>query len=137
MGCPGLSLSLSRRAVDDSMGCPQCGHVSSEKAAKFCSQCGQKLSPAATVQGEARSGRGQRDAGMECVSFLLRHWEAQPVAAPVTAPVGSRGREVPSLCFCVKADCSVIGTYRFKGKLVLLSVLSPAGDLFPGVSKLW
>lgn len=32
------------------MGCPQCGHVSSEKAAKFCSQCGQKLSPAATVQ---------------------------------------------------------------------------------------
>nr|XP_034361931.1 E3 ubiquitin-protein ligase RNF213 [Arvicanthis niloticus] len=32
------------------MECPQCRHVSSEKAPKFCSECGQKLSPAATVQ---------------------------------------------------------------------------------------
>ncbi|XP_029401802.1 E3 ubiquitin-protein ligase RNF213 isoform X2 [Mus pahari] len=32
------------------MECPHCGHVSSEKAPKFCSECGQKLSPAATVQ---------------------------------------------------------------------------------------
>ncbi|XP_052050777.1 E3 ubiquitin-protein ligase RNF213 isoform X2 [Apodemus sylvaticus] len=32
------------------MECPQCGHVSSEKAPKFCSECGQKLSPAVAVQ---------------------------------------------------------------------------------------
>ncbi|XP_052615833.1 E3 ubiquitin-protein ligase RNF213 isoform X2 [Peromyscus californicus insignis] len=32
------------------MECPQCRHVSGEKSPRFCSQCGQKLSPAAPVQ---------------------------------------------------------------------------------------
>lgn len=37
------------------MECPQCGHVSSEKAPKFCSECGQKLPSAATVQGDLKN----------------------------------------------------------------------------------
>lgn len=139
VGCPAVFLIVSCRAADNSMECPQCRHVSSEKAPKFCSECGQKLSPAATVQGEeARLGRGQRDSGVEWVPFLLWHGKAQPAAAPV----GTRGRETfpEYLEFVSKQTVQIpaTGVYHFKRKLVLVSVLSARAEaLFPGVSSLW
>lgn len=38
------------------MECPSCGYVSKEDAPKFCSQCGQRLLPAAPVAGKGRVG---------------------------------------------------------------------------------
>ncbi|EDL34703.1 mCG142721, isoform CRA_b [Mus musculus] len=87
------------------MECPQCGHVSSEKAPKFCSECGQKLPSAATVQGEARLGRGQRDSGMEWVSFLLRH------GAPQWAQVAENYPEYLHLCEARTVQIPAPGIY--------------------------
>ncbi|KAL6038048.1 hypothetical protein STEG23_019389 [Scotinomys teguina] len=40
---------------DNIMECPQCRHVSGEKSPRFCSQCGQKLPPAAPVQADSEN----------------------------------------------------------------------------------
>uniref|UniRef100_A0A8C0I728 E3 ubiquitin-protein ligase RNF213 n=1 Tax=Balaenoptera musculus TaxID=9771 RepID=A0A8C0I728_BALMU len=52
------------------MECPSCRHISKEEAPKFCSQCGQKLLPAAPVPGknnlEATSApEGEMECGQE------------------------------------------------------------------------
>lgn len=119
------------------MECPQCGHVSSEKAPKFCSECGQKLSPAATVQGEARLGRGQLDSSMEWVSFFWgtgKHSQGQPQWAQVAENFPEYLHLCQSKLFRFLLRLFI---YHFKGNLVLVSVLSQSRALFPGGSSLW
>lgn len=46
------SLALGS-SLPGGMKCPSCQHVSKDKAPKFCSECGQKMFPAARAPGKA------------------------------------------------------------------------------------
>lgn len=76
--CSGRRLTLAFRSSEvgaglqepraSSMECPACGHVSSEDAPKFCSECGERMPPAGALPGKA-GGRSAavRRTGQTCV----------------------------------------------------------------------
>lgn len=86
---PGSPASVPPRGMQ----CPACGHLSKEDAPKFCSECGQRLPPAAPVPGKARGGPhgaggrvggGWVHGGAPCApSHLLSpKWNRPPAGSP-------------------------------------------------------
>ncbi|XP_055448252.1 E3 ubiquitin-protein ligase RNF213 isoform X2 [Psammomys obesus] len=64
------------------MECPQCQHVSSEKAPRFCSQCGQKLSPAPPMQG----GLASCAEALDVIQQEVQSKDPQATAGSVSGP---------------------------------------------------
>ncbi|XP_012308178.2 E3 ubiquitin-protein ligase RNF213 isoform X2 [Aotus nancymaae] len=74
------------------MECPSCQHVSTEKAPRFCSQCGERLPPAAPVadsennnstvasdpEGEMECGQELKEEGSPCLSLGSDGWQENP-----------------------------------------------------------
>ncbi|XP_030778397.1 E3 ubiquitin-protein ligase RNF213-like [Rhinopithecus roxellana] len=74
------------------MECPSCQHVSKEEAPRFCSQCGERLPPAAPIadsennnstmtsapEGEMECGQELEEEGGPCLSPGSDSWQENP-----------------------------------------------------------
>uniref|UniRef100_A0A8C6FXI7 E3 ubiquitin-protein ligase RNF213 n=1 Tax=Moschus moschiferus TaxID=68415 RepID=A0A8C6FXI7_MOSMO len=66
------------------MECPSCRHISKEEAPKFCSECGQRLLPAApegetpALEGEMECGQELREESSSSLSLGSGDWQEDP-----------------------------------------------------------